>query len=214
MDAKIKHNDQYGTLTLYEDYLAVCKGNPCQALLLSILEGKMKNAPQEFIPLSYAGFHKAMHGIYGRSSIINGLKELEQEHLILTRQYLDGEESAYCYRINYPHLQYLLDTLPSKVEVKNILRVFSSMSTLQAQLKILQKFNGKCAYCQYYEATAWDHIIPEIKGGDAALNNLVPVCITCNSSKGSKDVLVWLQQQGLEPSQQLQEMFQSLGITQ
>jgi hypothetical protein len=197
---------------LHEDYLAICKGNSCQALLLSILEEKMKDAEIEFIPISYAGFHKAMHGIFGRSSITINLKELEQKLFIQVRQYTGEEGYVYTYRINTTHVQSLLNALPSKAETKKMLKVFSSMSVLQSQLKILQRFNGKCAYCQYYEPTTWDHIIPGAKGGEATLDNLVPACMTCNSSKGSKDVLLWLQQQGIEPSPQLQEMLQTIGI--
>jgi hypothetical protein len=213
MDANIKHNSEYEKLVLHEDFLAICNNDPCQALLLSVLEERAKEVGLEFIPLSYSDFRKAIHGIYGRSSIINSLKDLEQKGMIQAQPYSDPDICAYEYRLNFTHLQNLLDNLPVKVIPRKYRRSLSPVPTLQIQLKILQRFNGFCAYCQINEATTWDHIIPRTKGGETILNNIVPACIPCNSSKSSKDVLTWLLQEGLEPSQQLQEMFRALGIT-
>lgn len=51
--------------------------------------------------------------------------------------------------------------------------------------------NGKCMYCDA-SATTFDHVIPVSKGGTADISNIVPACVSCNSSKGNRDLDVWL----------------------
>lgn len=47
-----------------------------------------------------------------------------------------------------------------------------------------------CHYCGG-EASTWDHIVPQKLGGGGSVDNLVPCCQRCNSSKGSKPLFVW-----------------------
>src|SRR5712691_3789691 len=58
------------------------------------------------------------------------------------------------------------------------------------QETILAEFKGLCAYCGNI-ATTWDHVTPINKGGRAVPYNIVPACISCNSSKGDRDVYEW-----------------------
>jgi 5-methylcytosine-specific restriction endonuclease McrA len=58
--------------------------------------------------------------------------------------------------------------------------------------KFYSKLEGVCICCglnkittQNYEA---GHIIAESKGGKTDINNLAPVCSTCNKSMGSKNM--------------------------
>ena len=48
-----------------------------------------------------------------------------------------------------------------------------------------------CAYCGE-SASGVDHIIPTTKGGKDEANNVVPCCQRCNSSKGNRDLLTFL----------------------
>lgn len=45
-----------------------------------------------------------------------------------------------------------------------------------------------CTYCGKSTATTADHVVPYSKGGATEIGNLEPACISCNSSKGSKDL--------------------------
>ena len=55
--------------------------------------------------------------------------------------------------------------------------------------KILAKTGCRCAYCGWKlsdEDYTADHIIPRSRGGNNAIENLLPSCRSCNSSKGMK----------------------------
>jgi len=57
---------------------------------------------------------------------------------------------------------------------------------------IFAAFDGLCAYCLSEPATHVDHYIPLKLGGLHALDNLVPACVSCNTSKGAKHPEAWL----------------------
>ncbi len=44
-----------------------------------------------------------------------------------------------------------------------------------------------------------DHIFPRMKGGEDISDNLIMVCRSCNSSKGTKDLLAWYHERGEFP---------------
>ena len=50
---------------------------------------------------------------------------------------------------------------------------------------------GFCAYCGATDNLSLDHLIPRLRGGEDASDNLVTACRSCNSSKGARDVLEW-----------------------
>lgn len=50
----------------------------------------------------------------------------------------------------------------------------------------LKHFNNSCAFCKTKERLEVDHIIPISKGGKNTIDNLQPLCKSCNSSKSNK----------------------------
>ena len=62
-------------------------------------------------------------------------------------------------------------------------------------------FSGRaCVYCGASDAGTLDHLIPRLRGGEDAADNLVAACRSCNSSKGSRDVLEWATVRGELPT--------------
>lgn len=63
--------------------------------------------------------------------------------------------------------------------------------------------NDVCWYCGRTVAECGaltaDHIFPRLKGGDSSGDNLMMVCKSCNSSKGSRDLLEWYSSRGEFP---------------
>lgn len=57
---------------------------------------------------------------------------------------------------------------------------------------LLFHFKSACAYCGAGGDLVLEHMIPISIGGGTTWDNCVPACGTCNSSKSSRDVLVWL----------------------
>lgn len=56
---------------------------------------------------------------------------------------------------------------------------------------LMEKFGGRCAYCPE-PATTFDHIEPVVRGGKTLPGNIVPACVSCNSSKKAKPLYEWL----------------------
>jgi 5-methylcytosine-specific restriction endonuclease McrA len=50
----------------------------------------------------------------------------------------------------------------------------------------------RCAYCFDVCAPTLDHVVPISRGGDHTADNVVPACKSCNSSKGTRSLEVFL----------------------
>lgn len=59
----------------------------------------------------------------------------------------------------------------------------------------LTYFNNECVYCGSTEQLTKDHIIPVSKGGGFVPSNIACACISCNISKGNRDVFAWYRKQ-------------------
>ena len=57
-----------------------------------------------------------------------------------------------------------------------------------------------CCYCGGTDRLSAEHIIPQQRGGKDAGENIVFACRSCNSSKGSKDLIAWMIGRGEFPS--------------
>ena len=56
-----------------------------------------------------------------------------------------------------------------------------------------------CEYCGIAGLLSIDHLVPRASGGGDREHNLVRACRSCNSSKGSRDLLAWLTSQDRFP---------------
>lgn len=67
------------------------------------------------------------------------------------------------------------------------------------RLTVLERDRRACFYCSS-DANTVDHLMPYIKGGSAAIENLVTACRRCNSQKNDRtlqEYLDWLFDNGL-----------------
>jgi 5-methylcytosine-specific restriction endonuclease McrA len=81
------------------------------------------------------------------------------------------------------------------------------------QEDILNLFNGECAYCGNKVKLSLDHFIPLTKGGSDVKGNLLPACLSCNSSKGNKDAIDWYKKQPFFNQKRLKQILKILGKT-
>jgi len=59
--------------------------------------------------------------------------------------------------------------------------------SVRAQITYLDLLTGgKCFYCGAEDGRAIDHVVPINKGGPHLLENIVPACTSCNSTKNAK----------------------------
>jgi 5-methylcytosine-specific restriction endonuclease McrA len=59
-------------------------------------------------------------------------------------------------------------------------------------LALLARHHNRCAYCGSTKQLTRDHVHPISRGGRDEPANVVPACLSCNSSKGAKTVAEWL----------------------
>jgi 5-methylcytosine-specific restriction endonuclease McrA len=56
----------------------------------------------------------------------------------------------------------------------------------------LAEHGRACAYCGSPGKLTVDHLVALKSGGSNSIENLVPACKSCNSSKGTAPVAAWL----------------------
>jgi 5-methylcytosine-specific restriction endonuclease McrA len=51
---------------------------------------------------------------------------------------------------------------------------------------LCEQFNHRCALCGERAKLTVDHIVPVSRGGSSRIENIQPLCLSCNSKKGAK----------------------------
>lgn len=69
---------------------------------------------------------------------------------------------------------------------------------LKEKRRLLEFFEGKCAYCEERLFEEWDHFVPIEHGGKSIPSNILPACRRCNRSKHAENPYEWAAQQGLK----------------
>jgi len=71
--------------------------------------------------------------------------------------------------------------------------IHKALSTLTKKQweDVKQKFNNCCCYCGKELPLTQEHFIPLSKDGEYTVNNIIPSCQICNSSKNNKDFFKW-----------------------
>jgi 5-methylcytosine-specific restriction endonuclease McrA len=54
-------------------------------------------------------------------------------------------------------------------------------------VELCNKYDNRCLCCGDQKKLTVDHVIPISKGGTNNIENIQPLCLSCNSSKGAKD---------------------------
>lgn len=75
---------------------------------------------------------------------------------------------------------------------KGLMEGSMNIRTLFDDEKIKLLTGNKCNYCGASNSLALDHIFSQKMGGKDSGDNLIYACRTCNSSKGKKDLMEWM----------------------
>jgi 5-methylcytosine-specific restriction endonuclease McrA len=66
------------------------------------------------------------------------------------------------------------------------------------QWSALQSAWGGCAYCGTNRPLQRDCVLPLSRGGRYTLENIVPACRSCNTSKCNDEITGWMRRKGLD----------------
>jgi hypothetical protein len=92
---------------------------------------------------------------------------------------------------NPEHHKFLSITKAAKRRAKKKSTVHVAY-TKQEKFERYTEFSNACAYCGRSELKLTvDHVVPLEKRGHDAIYNIVPACLSCNTSKRDRDVYVW-----------------------
>jgi len=64
--------------------------------------------------------------------------------------------------------------------------------TADQAIALKAETGGRCVYCGQKKKLTIDHVVPLIGGGADDIDNAVPACTSCNSSKGTKSLIMFL----------------------
>ena len=101
-----------------------------------------------------------------------------------------------------------------------IIRTKNYYGILRGKLQMGSFFNDErtkmrwpgCVYCRTEDSLSIDHLIPQFSGGAHAADNLVVACRSCNSSKGKRDLLDWMDVKGRFPPLPLLRRYLKLAV--
>ena len=68
--------------------------------------------------------------------------------------------------------------------------------TIKDWRKLVNRFGGRCAYCDTKTTLTTEHVVPLVRGGAHSIGNIIPVCAHCNSSKGKRLLIEWRKYRG------------------
>ncbi len=71
-----------------------------------------------------------------------------------------------------------------------------SMRTIFDDEKVKLETGMICNYCGSNEKLSLDHVFAQKRGGKDDADNLIFACRSCNSSKGKKDLMEWMEYRG------------------
>lgn len=105
---------------------------------------------------------------------------------------------------------------PAKAKIKynrrrSAKKLLPTTLTAQQWIDCLAIFENKCAYCGGSpEVLHQEHVIAQKHGGGYVKENIVPACLCCNSSKGTKPMISWYVRRKYFDSQRLEKILNYL----
>ncbi|MCO5259522.1 MAG: HNH endonuclease [Crocinitomicaceae bacterium] len=113
------------------------------------------------------------------------------------------EELIYYSYANLAMAHTAIDRKQSKYETFNYMiraKLFKGLKTGSMNMrtifddeKIKLETGSVCNYCGSTKELSLDHIFPQKYGGKDNAENLIYACKSCNSSKGAKDLMEWME---------------------
>lgn len=103
-----------------------------------------------------------------------------EEANVLRKQWKEKLKEIYKQKGIFPYLKFKLFGEGNNKDRRR------RRATMEEIAEVFRRYGHKCAKCPSKHDLTVDHIIPLAKGGTWDINNLQPMCQSCNSSKGVK----------------------------
>lgn len=97
-----------------------------------------------------------------------------------------------------------------------IAQVHSAHYETAELMNVCEKFDWTCAWCSTkinQKLLTIDHFLAISKGGSDCIGNLLPACISCNSSKSNSDPKTWFESRSFYTKTRWQKILKVLGKT-
>ena len=73
-----------------------------------------------------------------------------------------------------------------------------------------EAFGYRCAYCGAETKLTMDHVVPVTMGGKTCIDNIIPACASCNSSKSNNDMVEWFTAKPFYKKERLEDIIKYL----
>ena len=97
------------------------------------------------------------------------------------------EASLKAFLVGEQEYQAYLDTLPKNLRYQREKDAAGSYTVAEWQL-LCAKYQYRCICCEQPSVLTVDHIVPLVRGGSHNIENLQPLCRSCNSRKGTRTI--------------------------
>lgn len=98
------------------------------------------------------------------------------------RSYLGHHKARYCWACS--SLRSVVDEQKARASKLNLTEHFTIIEWIQ----LCYRFDRKCLRCGKKGALGPDHVVPLCLGGKNTIDNIQPLCKSCNSSKKDRSV--------------------------
>jgi len=113
-----------------------------------------------------------------------------QKHAYSLKHYIDDKETISARNSEWKKANRDKCNITQHKRRKMFKTTASTLSISQWE-NVKRIFENKCAYCGKEIFLTMEHFVPNNKGGEYTLNNIIPACKSCNCSKQDFDFFEW-----------------------
>jgi 5-methylcytosine-specific restriction endonuclease McrA len=149
---------------------------------MTVVASKTCTSCKKVLEATPANFHKQKNGRYGFTSKCKPCKNLEIAEWTRKNPEMSRAQKMRWKALNYEkYLQIKRDD-----QRRRKYRLRSGKVGVEEWKKMLAEYNFSCAHCGSQDDITQDHIIPLSRGGANLIENIQPLCRSCNSRKRDK----------------------------
>lgn len=146
--------------------------------------------------------HKNYQKLYHQK--YNGKYRRENIEKLRLKDRLGYQKNKERFKINYNKRRSLMNELPTSFSKKEWELCKDTFRDNKNEIH--------CAYCgKVIIRPTLEHFIPLSKGGELTINNVLPICRHCNSSKNDSDFFEWYPKQDFYSEERKQKILKYLG---